>query len=794
MSAQRNPAGDPQEEGTPRGGEPARRKVPKRKTRRPPQSLPDWFVELGVENRLSDMLDSALSSREINAGVASAGLNEDFLKTEALADASTITADAEEPALALWNAQRVDNSFQEWRVLWSKRIARSSVAIGVLLPLGYVFLALRREWASPLWGLRWYWQLGVVVVAGLVIFLLLRLGAVALFEKLRFWPVRLSLMSQEQNAESRFQDALAASVGRWLRERINTTQPRSYDTVFRVESSPQGLAEIADPRYEIPTAAKEQIEQLTGSMVGGAIGISGPRGVGKSTVIRSFCGPRPIGRGTGEIGNGSRILRVMVSAPVHYEAREFVLHLFATLCQTILRTKQTADPWAYSPDPDFDPTRMSKLSLFRAGAVLSLLAIAGGVVTSVIAILDLQISSVLAWGLMVQAIGVVGLLWFYRLFRMHVYPFRLRRYNQPDPSARAAQWLERIRFQQTYSQGWSGSLKLPVAVEGGVEASRSFARLQLTYPEIVDGLRDFIREITATTPPASDDASWERCYIGIDELDKIESDEDAKLFINDIKGLFGLERCFYFVSVSENAMSSFERRGLPFRDVFDSSFDEIVLLDYLDLASSRRLIQRRVIGMSEPFICLCHCLSGGLPRDLIRVARTLMALPRDDHSALPLPEITHRLVSREFQAKLEALCTEAKRVSLDPQIGRFLIAMEELKTKPVSTATLLECCESMLSTLGTRLHPKNAEATRQYGALGLEVSGFAYYSATICEFFGASLNEAQLKNSVDRGKAAGGIDQLAYSRQAFAIDWGVAWKAISDFRRAHEMEPLSGRL
>ena len=41
--------------------------------------------------------------------------------------------------------------------------------------------------------------------------------------------------------------------------------------------------------------------------------------------------------------------------------------------------------------------------------------------------------------------------------------------------------------------------------------------------------------------------------------------EDAQQFLNEIKVLFGIEHCFYLLSVSESAMSSFERPGLPFR-------------------------------------------------------------------------------------------------------------------------------------------------------------------------------------------------------------------------------------
>ena len=58
-------------------------------------------------------------------------------------------------------------------------------------------------------------------------------------------------------------------------------------------------------------------------------------------------------------------------------------------------------------------------------------------------------------------------------------------------------------------------------------------------------------------------------------------------------------------------MASFERRGLPFRDVFDSSFDEIIKVPYLGFDDVKRMLARRVLGLPAPFAGLCYCLSGG---------------------------------------------------------------------------------------------------------------------------------------------------------------------------------------
>ena len=47
-------------------------------------------------------------------------------------------------------------------------------------------------------------------------------------------------------------------------------------------------------------------------------------------------------------------------------------------------------------------------------------------------------------------------------------------------------------FQQSFSSGWSGALKLPVGVEGGVSASAELSEQQLSYPDIVALLKEFL--------------------------------------------------------------------------------------------------------------------------------------------------------------------------------------------------------------------------------------------------------------------------------------------------------------
>jgi hypothetical protein len=66
----------------------------------------------------------------------------------------------------------------------------------------------------------------------------------------------------------------------------------------------------------------------------------------------------------------------------------------------------------------------------------------------------------------------------------------------------------------------------------------------------------------------------------------------------------------------------------------------------LDLETSVRLLESRAVGLPVPFAALFHCLSGGMPRDLLRTARAAAALVAAGRSST-LPDVTAALLDRE---------------------------------------------------------------------------------------------------------------------------------------------------
>jgi Cdc6-like AAA superfamily ATPase len=694
-------------------------------------------------SRLEALIAKALSEEEIRSGASQADLEIDVLRKKVLEPG------LEKKAPTIWEAgaskiedyNKLENEYQAYLTRLRReeeqlrrsylRIPRG-VMVAILAALGLAFVALCLVALVIGLSVLGLISSGLLSIGNSTILGLLTVIA-TLTLTLTYIPISRSLYRRYLAAKKRYNNRLAEiqrerasnSLGEQLRtveqevERavieggilqelrdiIGAYSP-SYKTTLAITSAP-GLAEVFNPAYEIPTEPKEKLHRLLANMPGGSIGISGPRGVGKTTLLGSFCSKTS----TTEIEDRP-VLSVMISAPVKYNPREFILHIFSSVCQRVLEIKDKKDP--QSPWEHIDGMRRSPITFFstvldlrEALAVVAL----GLILMSTLLVPDL-LSNLSAFffdyffglGLFLVFLGVVGLL--FRTFQM----LQERRQSQREKEkekelygddllvSKAFKWLGDIQFQQSYSSGWAGSLKAnitPVGVETTVDAAVELAKNQMSLPEIVDRYQEFLKL-----------ASKEYVIIiGIDEMDKMGSDEEAMNFLNEIKALFGLESCFYLISVSESAMSSFERRGLHFRDVFDSSFDAIIYADYLNLDRAHRLLRRRVVGVPVPFLDLCHCMVGGLPRDLIRVFRALyeehMLSDSDDND---LSTLCGALIRADLKAKLRATSIAAKKDGTsEAEVNDLLERLRKLEALLDTADPLLTICPGLLDGYTTLL-------------------------------------------------------------------------------------------
>ena len=694
-------------------------------------------------------------------------------------------------------------------------LAVATGAAGALVAVAGVAGMVAWPWAEPL-----VWAGGTMLVVAALLYASLRLLRTNFGLRLLRDDLILGVNPDLVVARDRLMAAVSQTeLLSQVRMFVNTARRGRFGHTFSVTASP-GLSEVYDRTYSVPTGIATELDELLGRLDGASIGVAGPRGCGKSTLIRRYCddGGRVQTRPekfswnmllSPDLPNNSRgDLRCLVAAPVDYVPRDFVLHMFAVFCRAVIgrygrkpgATDRLARGLYWLRRKGWLVVSLLLRTFFYAGPGVVLLYWTHAIAKQI---------SVPSSRVRYAAIGVisVGILSF---ARSSVKTVRLwGRVAGPGGNkalaVTARRHLARVRYLQTHTSGWSGALRHPGGSRAQRSGSTSRAEQPLSYPEIVDEFRTFAREVAADVHRNGD-----RVFIGIDELDKIGSAEQAEHFLNEIKGIFGIPHLYFVVSVSDDALTAFDRRGLPLRDAFDSSFDEIIHVGPLGYEESRRLLYRRVIGLTEPYVALCYCLAGGLARDLIRAARhvvrTAAGLTANKSSSLALDTGVFGL-----DVSFSYLLLRGETASQPSTLGAISAAIvrEELRRKvravthvvsnvaPGQAAELQDTLYEITRRLALgepaiKIVDLAAKAGQHepsaVAGLRLDFAAYAYYCATLQEVFTDCLGNEQMIEATSASAQPGSFDSLAAARYAFTLDTQLAWRSITQFRQAWFLE------
>ncbi|MNU94455.1 hypothetical protein D3C71_844380 [compost metagenome] len=593
-----------------------------------------------------------------------------------------------------------------------------------------------------------------------------------------------------------------------------------------------GLAEVGNSENEVSTSEWKTLLRLFSSLPGASLGISGPRGVGKSTLMASFCNANPTIR-------GDRAISVATSAPVEYDSREFLLHIFAALCRRVIQTEGEGARFHPEIDEDEADADRRRRRLLTRDAVFygKLIVLAGAVAFSTGAVTGaaglqspaaasaptaeatpasspatasgagqtlkvqnvaatgaatasglpvalrvtpspeqiLTNSPLVSGGLALTLFGFVLIMGsrppFQRmLFGRDLLP-EASPYVRDSIAARAKAELRNIAFQRTYTTGWGGGLKLGVGLETSRTGGVSIAERTESLPELVERFRAFVERVA--------DHYNNVVIIGIDELDKLKTAHQAEAFLNGLKSIFGINRCFYLVSVSEHALAAFERRGLGFRDAFDSALDDIIQLDFLTLEQSRTLLNRRILRLPDPFLQVCHMFAGGLPRDLIRQGRTLLDIAeRSPKGVLTLRHAVEAMAEADLKTRLRATDIAVRNVKEVGETNDVLMALARLPARASLPSARAELARfrGVIDALGGL---STSEDGRALARLVREMA--AHYETVL--LIRSAVRKIESRSGWTEQSQAGLADDVARVRQALEISAPLAEVRLAEARK-----------
>lgn len=445
------------------------------------------------------------------------------------------------------------------------------------------------------------------------------------------------------------EDALKNAVMPELTQAINALLGPEQEKLLLVTQT-DGLRAVYQEDCQVFTDAERRVEEVLRGSEGASIALSGPRGCGKSNTIQKLRAAK------------EARFSVAVSAPTQYAPKEFLTGLFQALCEQYIKDRGFSVEHASSLVQGAVLIRVWRgraVQFLRAAIAAALVALVVWDATGRAAAKHIDGMPKWLWTDRPVMTGVILAAAALLIVPKSNWRNRFLRSSEPPLVTAARRNLLRLQAEQTATLQFSGTVPVMQAAFSRAVAQRS---LPWTMPELVDRLRDFLAEIAAEEGARR----HRKVLICIDEVDRIGSVDEATRFLSEIKAIFGVPHCYFVVAVAQELGLSFSGREIIGRTVADNAFDHVISLDPMTFEMSRELLTRRVPGFTEPFVWLSFVLSGGLPRELLRVARRLAELTIESDYELRLPEFAERLVREEMLEATVAARGQIARQSPGP--------------------------------------------------------------------------------------------------------------------------------
>lgn len=346
-------------------------------------------------------------------------------------------------------------------------------------------------------------------------------------------------------------DGVLPYLRKSIEERLEAAEP--YSTRLRTVRW-AGLRSLDRPSFHVPTAEGIAMMDFIERGEGCVCAIHGPRGSGKTDLLRAICAgryPSPPER---------RDLRVRVEAGNGDTAEQLLTGLYKELCTATMR---------YFPRPARHVfSRRSRRPVDHR---------------------PLDLSSRRAW--------------------------RRPHHLAASVSRRLAQEITVTEERTSTGEvGLLGSGKFAQKQTVAVKTNLELPELRAFVDMVASALAKQRPRLTDVRRRVAGDGHRIRptgiLIVCVDHLQRLGAAE-AHTFLTVVRDLFAAGGRCLLVTSSGEALAA-RVGGVPLRELFEHEVE----MKPFDLADSARLIERRVSGFSRPFVALAHCLSDGSPESV----------------------------------------------------------------------------------------------------------------------------------------------------------------------------------
>ena len=413
-------------------------------------------------------------------------------------------------------------------------------------------------------------------------------------------------------------------------------------------------------------------------------GISGERGAGKSSLAQ---------RVLGELKTNDEAFTALIHSPTGYDSRDFLVSLFQRVCEDVVAD---IDQWLTKGDPLSKHVNSERFQLIHKSIGLSLVVL---LVVLLVLSMPLQLLSpadyVEYWHNLFKfsypfiykyiphALGFFFLYWFlfvwkYSISRgigrrlLHYIAYRREYLRRVALRNQALEHSEHLKFQTTFSMSTDASLSL-LNFRSKFTGGKSLSARPLSLPSLTEQFAQFLRMVSEVYKG--------KVVICLDELDKIQDKKDLNNLLRCIKGILGQRGTHFLLTVSEDALAEYTTRRRRDRGMLESAFEDIILLDRVDLeladhivdlmysASSHREDKEGPIHTSTILLWL---FGNAIPREIKRNALVCLEEGCPPKAKESPPQQIWELL---FEAHMDNMTSWASRFGDDNQITEQFLSM-----------------------------------------------------------------------------------------------------------------------
>lgn len=196
--------------------------------------------------------------------------------------------------------------------------------------------------------------------------------------------------------------------------------------------------------------------------------------------------------------------------------------------------------------------------------------------------------------------------------------------------AKALDLLEHLRYQTIVTSQSEAELGIAKLITK-FSREKSLEARPLSLPGLTAELGNFL-ELVA-------EVHAERVVICLDELDKVEDPAELDRILRAIKGILGHRNTHFLLTVSEDALARFSTRQRMDRGMLESSFEDIIFLDRVDLETAGKILatmgvlQGTTHDAAKAF--QFWLFASAIPREIKRNALSCLEIGIDVNGATP---------------------------------------------------------------------------------------------------------------------------------------------------------------